>query len=120
MVLRAGPDAVVDCTPERSLFIRMCLASRVRTFVQAVDVLLGKGNIGDRVVSGWRGGTVGLSVAKMLGAQGKNVTVVDQTELGQRDAERNFFDSAGGSCSIRNPVLPSLTVAGGIRTWRLC
>lgn len=84
----AKPDAVVVATGATPATLDVP-GIEGKNVVQAVDVIMGKAEVGDRVVV-VGGRYVGMEVADYLAEQGKKVTLVTRRSLG-RDTEENIY-----------------------------
>lgn len=91
LVQKEKPDVVVVATGASSKSLDVP-GSRKRHVVQAVDVLSGQAEVGQRVVV-VGGRLLGMEIADMLARKGKKVVLVTKNRLGEngRPLERNLF-----------------------------
>lgn len=88
LVKKVNPDAVVVATGAQPITPKI-RGGDGKNVVQAIDVVLGKVDVPDRiVVAGGR--YLGMKIADELAIQGKEVYLVTRSLLG-RDMERNIF-----------------------------
>jgi 2-enoate reductase len=91
LVRKMEPDAVVVATGATPASLDVPGVER-KNVVQAVDVITGKANVGDRVVV-IGGRMVGMEVADFLAKRGKTVSLVTKNRLGENGEplERNIY-----------------------------